>query len=136
VQEYELGVAPRIVVSGGAAHNPFVEAQAMARTAEAQGVPASAVIEEQQAMDTIQNLCYSTRILRKHGWQSAEVVSSASHLPRAALILGRLPLSWRLRAAPLPGPEPPSLSAFLTVIETLKTMRYLVWARQTETCQL
>jgi vancomycin permeability regulator SanA len=39
VNEYERGVAPRIIFTGGAAHNKFVESQVMARTAEAQGIP-------------------------------------------------------------------------------------------------
>ena len=44
VHEYERGVAPRLIFTGGAAHNRFVEAQVMARTAEAQGIPRSAIL--------------------------------------------------------------------------------------------
>ena len=46
VDEYERGVAPRIIFTGGAVANRFVEAHVMARTAEAQGIPASAVLED------------------------------------------------------------------------------------------
>ena len=100
VHEYERGVAPRMIFTGGAAHNRFVEAQVMARTAEAQGIPASAVLVEPEARNTIENACDSLRIMRSHGWQSAEVISSPSHLPRAGLILSRLPMEWRMHAAP------------------------------------
>ena len=89
VREYERGVAPRLILTGGAAHNQFVEARVMARTAEAQGIPASAIFVEPEARDTIQNACYSVRIMKAHGWRSAEVVSSASHLPRAGNDLQR-----------------------------------------------
>ena len=75
VREYERGVAPRLILTGGAAHNRFVEARVMARAAEAQGIPASAIFVEPKAMDTIQNACYSVRIMKAHGWRSAEVVS-------------------------------------------------------------
>ena len=64
----------------------------MARTAEAQGVPESAIFVEPSARDTIQNACFAARIMKAHGWTSAEVVSSPSHLPRAALIFSRLPI--------------------------------------------
>ena len=56
-------------------------------------------------MDTIQNACYAVRIMKAHGWRSAEVVSSASHLPRAGIIFSELPLEWRTHAAPPLEPE-------------------------------
>ena len=36
--------------------------------------------------DTIQNIFYSAQIMHDHHWSSAEIVSSPSHLPRAAFI--------------------------------------------------
>ena len=136
VNEYERGVAPRMIISGGAAHNSFVEADVMARVAEAQGIPAAAIVEERTALDTMQNACDSLKIMRLHGWESAEVVSSASHLPRTGLILSRLPLKWRTHASHALEPEGPWTHAAMTAAEILKTARYLVWARQTEKCEV
>jgi hypothetical protein len=62
----------------------------------------AAVIEEDQAQNTIQNIFYSQRIMASHQWTSAEVISSPSHLPRTALILEHYPLVWRTEAAPWP----------------------------------
>ena len=136
VREYERGVAPRIIFSGGSTRFNFVEAKIMARTAQAEGIPASAIFVEDQAKDTIQNACYSVRIMKNHGWHSAEVVSSASHLPRAGLIFKRLPIEWRVHAAPSLEPhDGPAISAFVSALETLKTVRYLVWTRQMEQCR-
>jgi uncharacterized SAM-binding protein YcdF (DUF218 family) len=134
VREYERGVAPRLILSGGAAHNGFVEARVMARVAHAQGIPESAIYMEPEALDTLQNACYAARIMEAHGWRSAEVVSSASHLPRAAMIFGRLPVDWRMHAAPPLSPSA-AYAAAATVAETLKTVRYLVWSRQMEHCE-
>ena len=140
VHEYERGVAPRILVTGAAAHNHFVEADVMARVAEAQGVPASVIFQEPRALDTIQNACYSARILESHGWHSAEVISSSSHLPRAAMIFAHLSsekpagaMEWRMHAAPA-NLTPGYYSRAADVVETLKTARYLVWSRWVETC--
>ena len=135
VEEYERGVAPRIIVTGGAAKNRFVEAQVMARIAEAQGIPASAVLEDPHARNTIENTCNALGIMRSHGWTSAEVISSSSHLPRAGLMLNRLPLKWRVHAAPALGPIGSASKAFGTATEILKTVYYLVWSRQMETCR-
>ena len=142
VREYRRGVASHLIVTGAAAHNKFVEAEVMARVAEAQGVPSSAIFKEPHALDTIQNACYSARILKTHGWHSAEVISSPAHLPRAAMIFAHLAsvypgqdsLEWRVHATS----ENLALGdagGAAAVVETLKTARYLVWARWAETCE-
>jgi uncharacterized SAM-binding protein YcdF (DUF218 family) len=133
VHEYEHGVAPRLIVTGAAAHNRFVEADVMAGVARAQGVPASSIFEEPQALDTIQNACYSTRILKAHGWHSVEVVSSASHLPRAGMIFSRLPVEFRTHATN-PNLTPAWYGSAAALVETLKTARYLVWSHWVESC--
>jgi uncharacterized SAM-binding protein YcdF (DUF218 family) len=135
VNEYKRGTAPRLILSGGAAHNRFVEARVMARTAEAQGIPTSAILVEPQAMDTIQNACYSVRIMEAHGWRSAEVVSTAYHLPTAALIFNALPLQWAVHPAPPLSPTSSAYDTALAAVEVLKTARYLIWARWAEHCE-
>lgn len=109
VREYRAGVAPQIIMTGGAAHNHFVEADVMAAFARSQGVPADAILEEGQAHDTIQNIYYSAQIMHSHGWNSAEIVSSPYHLGRAALITeafdSRQPtlrIDWRTHPARWP----------------------------------
>ncbi len=136
VREYERGVAPRMIITGGPAHNRFVEAEVMARVAEAQGIPADAIVEERTARNTMENACNSLKIMRGHGWESAEVISSASQLPRAGLILSRLPLKWRTHAAPALEPDGPWWDAATTAVEILKTARYLVWTRQVDGCEV
>jgi uncharacterized SAM-binding protein YcdF (DUF218 family) len=136
VREYQRGVAPRLILTGGAAHNAFVEADVMARIAESQGVPAGSILKESQALDTIQNACYSERILKQHGWHSAEIVSNTGHLPRAALILSKskdATLQWRVHAAP-EDLTPAYYRNAATLIEVLKTARYLVWSQWAERC--
>jgi len=141
VHEYERGIAPRIIVTGAAAHNRFVEAEVMARVAESQGVPASIIFEEPHALDTIQNACYSARILESHGWHSAEIVSSAAHLPRAAMIFSHLSgeklgnFAWRVHPVPV-NLVPDYHSSATDLAEILKTARYLIWARWVQTCDL
>ena len=135
VHEYMRGVAPRLILTGGAASNRFVESQVMARVAESDGIPATAIFVEPKSQSTIENACFATRIMKAHGWKSAEVVSSASHLPRAAMIFNQLPVEWRMHAAP--PLEPPSgiASTATGALELLKTVRYLVYADWADRCQ-
>ena len=106
VREFRAGVAAHMIVTGGAAHNSFVEADCMKRLAVQQGVPPDAVIEETQAKDTIQNIWFSKQIMDAHSWRSAEVVSSPSHLPRTALILehykGSQSFAWKTHPSQWP----------------------------------
>ena len=76
VREYKAGVAPHIIMTGGPAHNHFVEAHTMSQLASSEGVPLADILEEGQAQNTIQNIFYSSQIMHQHGWSSAEVVSS------------------------------------------------------------
>jgi uncharacterized SAM-binding protein YcdF (DUF218 family) len=135
VREYMRGVAPRLILTGGPASNQFVEAEVMARVARSEGIPDSAIFVEPRAEDTIQNACYAVRIMKAHGWRSAEVVSSGYHLPRAAIIFGQTPIQWRMHAAPPLAPQSGLNSAWLSGSETLKTVRYLVYADWADRCE-
>jgi uncharacterized SAM-binding protein YcdF (DUF218 family) len=133
VREYERGVAPRLIFTGGPAHNQYVEADVMANAAAAQGIPPSAIFVETRAKDTIHNACYSAQLMSHHGWRSAEVVSSKYHLPRASLIFSHTGLEWRMRAAP-PFQAGESGSSAAESLEILKTIRYLAYANWAEHC--
>ena len=91
----------------------------MAKTAHAQGIPESAIFLEPEARNTIQNACYSMRIMNAHGWRSAEVVSSASHMARAGIIFSQFPLEWRSHAAP---PLAPESSAHHTLVRVRRNI--------------
>lgn len=134
VHEYERGMAPRLIFTGGSAHNRFVEAEVMANAAAAQGIPPSAIFVETRAMDTIENACFSERLMKAHQWHSAEIVSGATHLPRVALIFARSSLEWRVHPAPALAPGDPDAGDG-AALETLKSVRYLIYASWAERCQ-
>jgi len=135
VREYERGVAPRLILTGGAVDNLHVEASVMARIAKAQGIPPSAIFVEGNARDTVENACYSVRMMDSNSWHSAEVVSDASHLSRAGIIFNQLPVDWRSHAAPPLEPASRLHPGRDASLETLKTLRYLVWTRWREHCE-
>jgi uncharacterized SAM-binding protein YcdF (DUF218 family) len=102
VREFRAGRADHIIFSGGATMKQFVEGQSMANLAETQGVPSSAIVIEDQARNTIQNIYFTNQIMQQKGWTSVEVVSSPSHLPRTALILKRYSFLWKEHASRWP----------------------------------
>jgi hypothetical protein len=84
VREFKAGVAPNLILTGGPAHNKYVEAHVMATLAITQGVPLSAVIEEDHAQNTIQNIFYSqlTQPSAAHRTYPRALHASMAHPPR------------------------------------------------------
>ncbi len=102
VREFRRGAAPRILFSGGPTSHGFVEADVMGRYAVELGVPAADVFRERHSFTTLQNIADSEKILRAHGWNRVEVISTREHLPRAAVLLEKTGLRWRTHIAPTP----------------------------------
>ena len=88
---YREGLAPHVIFSSGYVY-AFQEAEIMKALAEANGIPDSAIVLEQRAANTYQNVVYSRDILRNRGWRRVLLVSSPFHMRRAIL-------TWH-RAAP------------------------------------
>ena len=134
VREYERGAAPRLIFTGAAVKNRFVEAEVMARAAEAQGIPPEAVLTETHSRNTIQNACYAVRTMKEHGWKSAEVIADSASLPRAATIFRTFPVKWRMHPAPAFEPRPTAERVAGDLWEDAETARYLIWSRFIESC--
>jgi uncharacterized SAM-binding protein YcdF (DUF218 family) len=83
---YHKGLAPHIIASGGYTENGPTEASVMLRVLTGEGVPESAVILEEQAHNTIQNIGYSQEIMRRNNWVTAILVTEPYHIKRASLI--------------------------------------------------
>ncbi|MDZ4832999.1 MAG: YdcF family protein [Candidatus Melainabacteria bacterium] len=88
------GYAPYIMFTGAAAHNGFVEAEVMSDLAKTRGVDESQIVLEPEAKNTAQNAFDSVAIMRKRGWKSAIVVTSAAHIRRSNFIFSHYPIKY------------------------------------------
>lgn len=85
-QLYEAGWTENFIVSGGAVHNQWNEAEALAEQLAARGIPADHIVEDRLAAHTDENMYYATRIMETHGWTTAFVISEdPGHLMMTAL---------------------------------------------------
>jgi uncharacterized SAM-binding protein YcdF (DUF218 family) len=124
VREFQKGRADHLIVTGGAAHNAWIEGMIEAEVARKGGVPADAVLTEVRSKNTIENVYYAWQMMQARGWKSAEVVSSHSHLPRASLILEHyepLGLKWHVHASHWPREYPTAQIASYYVYEAFGT---------------
>jgi vancomycin permeability regulator SanA len=98
LRAYRDGEVGAIIMSGGPAHNQFVEADAMGDLALARGLPPEALERDRRALTTWMNLRYSQRIMRDRGWRTALIVSTSDHLPRARRFAEWFGIAARYRA--------------------------------------
>lgn len=101
VDLYRAGFAPRIIFSSGFVF-AFREAELMRSLAIANGVPERAIVLEEHASNTRENVQFVTELMAKGGWQSALLVSSPYHMRRAVLAWRAADPSTSVVPAPVP----------------------------------
>lgn len=87
---YQAGFAPYVILAGGVGKFPPSEAEVMRRLAASAGVPAEALLLEDQSRSTEENLANAQTLMAQHGLQTAIIVSDPFHLYRAELIAHNL----------------------------------------------
>ncbi|GGH79953.1 uncharacterized SAM-binding protein YcdF (DUF218 family) [Pullulanibacillus pueri] len=89
---YKKGYAPYVMLSNGGLRNhpSTVEAEKEMGWLKEDGVPESAIIPELQAQSTYGNAVYSKRMMKKHHFKSAIVVSSSFHMRRSHYIFEKV----------------------------------------------
>jgi uncharacterized SAM-binding protein YcdF (DUF218 family) len=105
VSLFRDGVAPRMIISSGFVFT-LREAEMMKQIAMANGVPDTAIILEDRATNTYENVAYTRDLLATNGWRRIALVSSPYHMRRALM-------TWRKVAPDVDVvPTPPESSLF------------------------
>lgn len=84
---YKQGCFPLIIASGGHGIEGYPEGTVMKEYLIAQGVPAEAVIADNEGVDTWSSALNTAAILRERGGRSVFVVTQYFHLPRSRMAL-------------------------------------------------
>lgn len=114
---FHAGKAPLLILSGGSdpERQAISEARAMAIFLADLGVPAQAIVLEEQSRNTRQNAANSAALLKARGIDRILLVTSALHMPRAVTLF----MAQGLQVVPAPTdfeasqPPPPGLLAWL-----------------------
>jgi uncharacterized SAM-binding protein YcdF (DUF218 family) len=104
--EHPLGL---VVISG----TPAAETEGMADLAARLGVPAGSIVRESRSLNTRQNAAFSAAVLRERGVETVVLVTSASHLRRAARDFAATGLHVIPAAAEYGGPSNVEIDSFL-----------------------
>ena len=113
-QLYRQEKAPLIIVAGGRmswSNSGASEAADMGELLQFMGVPASAIIQEPNSLNTRQNAVNVQQILVEKGIERIILVTSAIHMPRSLLVFKRLGIT----AIPAPTDYLVSQADFTTI---------------------
>ncbi len=100
---YRRGLAPTLVFSGGhGPQAPISEPEAMRRMALADGVPPTAIVLDEQGINTAATVAAAAALARERGWGRVLMVSHDYHCARIKLACAR----QGLRAYTVPAVEP------------------------------
>ena len=97
---FHAGKAPLVLLSGGGdlERQAFSEARAMAVFLQDLGVPAQAIVLEENSRNTRENAAFSAALLKARGIKLILLVTSALHMPRAMALFA----AQGLQATPAP----------------------------------
>lgn len=99
---YEAGYAPLIIVSGGQGKDEETsEAAAMQSYLVSRGVNPQNILQEDQSVNTYQNLINCQSIMKQQNLETAIIVTNASHIRRSLLLARNIQLSATGSAAPM-----------------------------------
>jgi uncharacterized SAM-binding protein YcdF (DUF218 family) len=116
---YQQGYAPVVICTGGGTvDGDLSEAELCAQQAEASGVPAAAIVQDERSRSTEENAIQVARIMRERGWVDAVLVSDNFHLWRAArLFEGQGVVVWPSPAQVTTGPLEPGDNVYSVLRE-------------------
>ncbi|MCB9046993.1 MAG: YdcF family protein [Chitinophagales bacterium] len=106
VELYKQGAAGKIIVTGAAVDNQFVESEVMALYCIKQGVPDTDIYIESNAKNTYENARLVKGIMKEKGYKKAIVVTSSFHKLRAQQFFSRELKEVTVVPAPFPDKFP------------------------------
>lgn len=102
IELYKQGVAAKIIVTGAAVNNQFVESEVMSAYCTQQGIPQADILVESNAKNTFENARMVKDIIKEKGYSKAIVVTSSFHKIRAKRFFARVMDNVEIVAAPFP----------------------------------
>jgi uncharacterized SAM-binding protein YcdF (DUF218 family)/glycosyltransferase involved in cell wall biosynthesis len=104
VDLYKAGYAPKVIFSSGYVFT-LHEAQMAKAVAVDNGVPADAILLEEHAATTYENVTFTARMLEANGWKRVLLVSSPYHMRRAIMTWRKSASQFDVTPTPVPKSE-------------------------------
>lgn len=99
---YRNGLAEKIIVTGSAVQNNYVEADVMALYLKENGVASDHILKEPRAVSTYDNARMAKKMMDSHGLHSAAVITSGFHIRRTKYFFSKYIHNIKFIAAAFP----------------------------------
>jgi len=123
---YKENFASKILFTGGAVQNKFVEAQIMKEYAVKNGIDKEAIILETVSQNTEENVVLSFEILKENNYTNVIVITSNYHTHRSFYLFSQHPLNIQMQGVSYPSDYGYLFKAQAIVVEYLGFLRYLL----------
>lgn len=124
IELYKKGQAEKVILTGAAVDNKYVESDVMADYCRLHGIPEQDILKESDARNTYENARMVKRIMHDMGYKKALVVTSSFHKMRAELFFSRQMDDVQIVAAPFPTGFSLAARAFLMLKEYIIIILY------------
>lgn len=115
IELYHQGIIQYVLVSGGAIHNQYEEANCMKEYALCHGVSEECIIVENQAKSTYHNMLYASELMKQYHCHDCYVVTNSWHMIKAQYYANKFHLDF----VPVKAKKPEGMSylkvLFLTI---------------------
>ncbi|MDE6952779.1 MAG: YdcF family protein [Erysipelotrichales bacterium] len=102
VELYKQQCIGYIIVSGGAVHNQYCEAEVMKEYAVKNGVPEEKIIVEAQAKSTYHNMMYANELMKQYHLKTCYVITNSWHVIKARYYAKKFHLNFQMMACSKP----------------------------------
>lgn len=124
IELYRQGIAAKIIVTGAAVDNQFVESEVMLAYCLQKGIPQADILVESHAKNTFENARMVKEIIKDRGFKRAIVVTSSFHKMRAKRFFAKVMGNVEIVAAPFPANFPIVKRAVFLIKEYLILILY------------
>lgn len=124
IELYKQGHAQKIIVTGAAVDNQFVESEVMAIYCVEHGIPDKDIYIESSARNTFENARMVNGIMKEKGYKKAIVVTSSFHKLRAQQFFNRVMGKTTIMTAPFPDKFPLAKRMILLLKEFIILILY------------
>jgi uncharacterized SAM-binding protein YcdF (DUF218 family) len=126
IELYKLNNAGKIICTGGAVKNEYIEAEIMHKELVKAGIPNEDIICEKESKGTWDNIKYVKKIMEENKMETGIIVTHIGHIRRASIYAKEFGLNITVEKSNIPKNIPKTLYVFVYIYLYYGILKYLI----------
>jgi uncharacterized SAM-binding protein YcdF (DUF218 family) len=126
IELYKLNMAGKIICTGGAVKNEYIEAEIMYKELLKAGIPEEDIICEKESKGTWDNIKYVKKIMENNKMETGIIVTNAGHIRRASIYAKEFGLNIAVEKSNIPKNIPKILYVLIYIYLHYGIIKYLM----------